>query len=254
MKNFSPEISIIIPLFNRKELIKETLESLLPQTFQNWECIIVDDHSADNGIAIVKEFSKADSRFRWYLRPEKLKKGANSCRNYGLEMARGKFIYWLDSDDIAHPELLEKSMKYIEEYKFDYCRFSREIFFGNFKNQFDKVENNENPEILKFSPILLENMLTNKLEFNTCNVLWRKASLKNEKFNEEIVYADEWEFYSRLLIKKLKGVSIHQTLIYGRKHTLSTTFEFRNKDKVRRNSKIKAIHLVLQNLVFEVPL
>lgn len=248
MENYQPKVSIIIPVFNRDNLILESLESIFNQTYQNFECLIIDDHSTDNTFEVIADFIQGKLRFTLYKRPNNRKKGANACRNYGLEKSNGEFVYWFDSDDIAHPRLLEKSLKCIEDYQVDYCRFSREIFFGSFKYHFKSLQKKEIPKILEFSPSLLEKMLTNKIEYNTCNVLWRKASLEREKFNEDIVYADEWEFYSRLLIKKLKGVSINRTLIYGRKHNLSTTYEFRNKNTIRRNSKIKAIKLVLQNI------
>lgn len=240
-------VSIIMPVFNRGNLIAESLDSIFQQQYKNWECIVVDDHSTDDTWNIVKGYVQKDERFRLYKRPESKNKGANSCRNYGLELAKGEYIHWFDSDDIAHPRCLMISKTELDKSGLSFCRFNREIFFGEFDYSFFE-DISEQYEISKIGRNNLEAMLKNELEFNTCNVLWKRESLKDEGFNENIVYADEWEFYSRLLAKGLEGVSIDKTLFFGRKHSESTTFEFLSADTVRRDSKIKASLLVIKNL------
>jgi glycosyltransferase involved in cell wall biosynthesis len=101
------EISIIIPTYNRSHLIGKTLESILAQTFQNWKCIVVDDNSTDNTNEVMKDYCEKDQRIRFIKRPSNLKKGANSCRNYGFEKSSSPFIKWFDSDDIMYPNHLE---------------------------------------------------------------------------------------------------------------------------------------------------
>ena len=88
----------------------------------------------------------------------------------------------------------------------------------------------------------------NEISLNTCNVIWRRSSIEEQRFNETIVYADEWEFYSRLIANGLEGKQISQTLLYARKHSDSTTYEFSTKDEKRTSSKKKAIVLVASNL------
>lgn len=244
--NNIPEVSIIMPTFNRANLIAESLNSILGQSFVNWECIIVDDHSEDSTIDVIKEYLIKDKRFKLFIRSNNKKKGANSCRNYGLEKATGEFIHWFDSDDIAHPEFISIGINLIKEYKVDFCRFERSVFRGEFHYNF-KLEPGI-PDVMFVNSRYIEKMLKNELIFNTCNVIWRKSSLEEEKFNEDIVYADEWEYYSRLLSNGLKGVSIENELFYGRKHDLSTTYEYWNNDPLRRDSKIKAVKLVVNNL------
>jgi glycosyltransferase involved in cell wall biosynthesis len=82
-------VSIIIPLYNRENLILETLESIKVQTYSNFECIIVDDGSTDNGIKLVKNFLNDDNRFKLFERPSNVKKGGNSCRNIGFLKSSG---------------------------------------------------------------------------------------------------------------------------------------------------------------------
>ena len=77
-----PLVSIIIPTYNRAHLIAETLDSIIAQTYTNWECIVVDDGSTDPTDELMETYCKKDSRFQYYHRPKNRPKGANACRNY----------------------------------------------------------------------------------------------------------------------------------------------------------------------------
>jgi glycosyltransferase involved in cell wall biosynthesis len=96
----NPLISIIIPTYNRAQVISKTLESIIAQTFTDWECIIVDDGSTDNTEEVIDNYIKKDSRFRYFKRPQDRIKGPNSCRNFGFELSKGSWINWFDSDDL----------------------------------------------------------------------------------------------------------------------------------------------------------
>jgi GalNAc5-diNAcBac-PP-undecaprenol beta-1,3-glucosyltransferase len=244
--SFVPLISIIIPTYNRARYLPATLASIQSQTFEQWECLIIDDGSDDNTLNVIKPFLK-DARFKYFKRPKNKPKGANSCRNFGLQKSICQFIHWMDSDDILHPQGYEISMKYFNAEYFDFFSFKRTLFYSesdlNFKSitntidSFQEIDSND-----------LEDILKNQLSLNTCNVIWKKTSLGKETFNESIVYADEWEYYSRLLTKSLKGKQVTETLLYARKHPDSTTYEFSKKDEKRISSKKKAIILVASNL------
>ena len=110
MKN-EPLVSVIIPTYNRAHLIGETLDSVLAQTYQNWECIIVDDGSTDNSDEVIGEYVNKDSRFKYYHRPEEHLPGGNGARNYGFKMSQGKYIQWFDSDDLMVAEKLELKVR-----------------------------------------------------------------------------------------------------------------------------------------------
>jgi len=111
----NPLVSIIIPTYNRAHLIGETLDSVLAQTYQNWECIIVDDGSSDNTDEVVGAYVKKDSRFKYYHRPDEHLIGANGARNYGIIKSQGDFLNFLDSDDYLHPFTLEDKLKFSKE-------------------------------------------------------------------------------------------------------------------------------------------
>jgi glycosyltransferase involved in cell wall biosynthesis len=105
------KISVIIPLYNKEREIKRTLDSVLSQTFQNFEIIIVDDHSSDGGPAIVK--SNPDPRISLI---EQEHRGVSYTRNHGVDLATSDFIAFLDADDEWMPNHLETIMRLIEKY------------------------------------------------------------------------------------------------------------------------------------------
>ena len=110
-------ISIIIPVYNRAELIGETLDSVISQTYTNWECIIVDDGSTDHTENVVQAYAEKDSRIKFFKRPELRKKGASPSRNFGLEKAKGDYFQFLDSDDLLRNNKFEEQLKLLKRSK-----------------------------------------------------------------------------------------------------------------------------------------
>lgn len=114
----SPLVSIIIPTYNRACFIGETLDSVILQTYQKWECIVVDDGSSDYTYELMEFYCEKDSRIQYHNRPSNKPKGANACRNYGFKISKGEYINWLDSDDILFLNNLEAKLK-INSSKYD---------------------------------------------------------------------------------------------------------------------------------------
>ena len=105
-------ISIVIPTYNRAHQICEALDSILSQSYEQWECIIVDDLSEDNTYSVLQEYCKRDNRFI-YTENQRTK-GAQGARNTGIRIARGKWICLFDSDDIMYPQYLEEMLKAVD--------------------------------------------------------------------------------------------------------------------------------------------
>lgn len=99
------KISIVIPTYNRLYTLPRVLDSFAAQTFTDWECIVVDDHSTDDTKSLVMEYAHNDSRFRYVLNT--CAKGAQGARNTGIAQAQGEWIALFDSDDYAYPNFLE---------------------------------------------------------------------------------------------------------------------------------------------------
>lgn len=106
-----PLVSIITPVYNAERFLSDTIKSVQNQTYKNWEILLIDDCSKDNSAQIIKEFQKYDNRIKYI----KLKKnsGASASRNEGIRNAKGRFIAFVDSDDIWKPEKLEIQIKYM---------------------------------------------------------------------------------------------------------------------------------------------
>ncbi len=119
-------VSIIMPSYNTAKFISETIGSVLAQTYPNWELIIVDDCSTDNTDEVVKPYL-SDPRIS-YIKNDK-NSGAAVSRNRALREARGKWIAFLDSDDLWHPEKLEKQIEFMEKngYKFTYTDYKIQL-------------------------------------------------------------------------------------------------------------------------------
>ena len=242
----NPEISIIMATYNRGHFIKETLSSIINQSFQDWECIIIDDGSSDNTYEIIKTYVDSDKRFRYYKRGEDYKKGLPGCRNKGLDLANGNFIQFFDDDDIVHPDNLKTCFKVLSEGNSHFCRYHKEPFTGKWtKSEFPKIGelNNEDFELKD-----LPDMVTGKIPFASCTVLWDNKCFEGNRFNEDLMYGEEWECYARILSLGFSGTSIDQVLYYNRKHSNSNTGEFWNKDSYRVNSYKKAALLIIDNL------
>ena len=107
-------ISIVIPVYNIEKYLKECLDSLVNQTFKDFEVICVNDGSKDKSLDILNEYAKKDSRFIVVTQENG---GSGSARNNGLSRARGKYVQFLDGDDYFEPELLEKLYNLAEKYQ-----------------------------------------------------------------------------------------------------------------------------------------
>ena len=116
-------ISIIMPTFKCGRFIRDSINSVLAQTIKNWELIVVDDCSGDDTVSIVQDLIKADSRIQLYT--NSLNSGAAVSRNNALRHAKGRWIAFLDSDDLWEPTKLEEQIKFMEEkgYAFSYHEY-----------------------------------------------------------------------------------------------------------------------------------
>ncbi|WP_414698574.1 glycosyltransferase family 2 protein [Peptacetobacter sp. AB845] len=106
-------VSIVTPVYNAERFINETIDSVIAQTYDNWELILVDDCSSDNSAAIIDEYVKKDSRVKYIKNKEN--SGAAVSRNAGIEMAKGQYVAFVDSDDVWKPEKLEKQLAFMKK-------------------------------------------------------------------------------------------------------------------------------------------
>ena len=111
--NLSPKVSVIIPTYNRNKLVLDAIDSVLEQTFQNFEIIIVDDGSTDNTKTHIDSYQKKDTRIKYIFQENQ---GVSIARNTGLEAAQGEYIAFLDSDDRFLIDKLERQVFILENH------------------------------------------------------------------------------------------------------------------------------------------
>jgi glycosyltransferase involved in cell wall biosynthesis len=193
------KISIIIPLYNRAQLIEETLRSVINQTFTDWECIVVDDGSTDGSADVVRTMSKQDARIRLIER-NRLPKGAPTCRNIGLTYARGEHIIFLDSDDVMSPSCLSNRLEEIKKSPDkDFWVFQTVLF------NYQPGDWNIVPNLLsKPGRDDIERFLEVDYPWNICGPIIAKKFLdKNQiSFNESLACHQDIDFYIKALLSQ----------------------------------------------------
>lgn len=188
-------VSIITPNFNNEEYIKETAESVITQTYNNWEWLIIDDGSVDNSPGIIDEYLKRDKRIK-FLNRSRLPKGPSTCRNIGIECSNGEYIIFLDGDDLLADYCLEKRLELIQNTEYDFCVFPIGLFYikpGDKGKQFNKYFSSKECYLKSF------------IEFNpawqTMGPIWRKEFLlKIGGFDEELIRLTDPDIHTRALL------------------------------------------------------
>ena len=174
------KFSIIVPTYNREEYIIKCIDSILDQTYDNFEAIIIDDGSTDNTDNLVKKYH--DKRIKYF---KNTNHGIGYSRNFGLNKAKGDYIFFLDSDDYLDENMLENVLKEIKNH--DILIFNyKEIFESDnhiLLNSFDEFDNYtllDHPELI------------NKINLGPCNKVFSSKLFKNKenRFPEDIKYED----------------------------------------------------------------
>lgn len=232
-------VSIIIPTFNRAHFIGETLDSIISQTYQNWECIVVDDGSSDYTIELLDFYCEKDTRIKFYHRPDSLPKGANDCRNFGFLKSRGEYINWFDSDDVMLESFIESKVNSFQS-SVDFV-----ICSGYYTNE--KLEINSKME-MDLQCDLYKGLVMWNNHIITNSVLFRRSFLENKTlFLSKISRGQEAEFFSRLFFQipqETFRIIIEPLFLY-RHHEVATTYL--NQFYIKKN-KISESYIGIENL------
>ena len=226
-------VSIIIPVFNRAHCIEETIQSVQAQTYTHWECILVDDGSTDNSMAVISAFAKADSRIHLFKRPDTLPKGANACRNFGFEKSKGDYINWLDSDDLMSPNKLEAQMKRLSEAK------GEDLVSTCKWNKFVKETNGVLPRESHINRdfengIALLKAFDSRSSFFPCHsyLVARSIIISSGLWDVSLRINQDGEFFTRVLIHAQKVVHPEQGMVYYRVPQAGSVSQLNSKEKV----------------------
>lgn len=183
-------VSVVIPVYNVRAYLKACLESVLQQTYKNFETIMVDDGSTDGSADLCDEYAKRDSRFSVIHQKNS---GVASARNKALSMARGEFLLFIDSDDWIDPDYIESLVKAAEEYNVDFVKVP---LLRNARNFFDwSYYESLNKQIIEFTDLIDLSLLC-----SACGVLIRHKCIGKTIFNSEISYGEDTLFMVQSLL------------------------------------------------------
>lgn len=175
----SIKFSIVIPVYNVKEYLKKCLDSILNQTYQNFELIVVDDGSTDESKDICDEYVKKDDRIKVF---HKKNGGLSDARNYGVKHTDGDYLLFIDSDDYIEKLLLDKLNKCLLSSKVDIIRFGLNIVDENYQLKYESIE----IECIDEKPNnLIDKLISTKFLEPACFYCYNLDFFKKNKFKYE---------------------------------------------------------------------
>jgi glycosyltransferase involved in cell wall biosynthesis len=227
----SIEVSVIIPTYNYGRYIEETLNSLLNQTFEAWECIVIDNGSTDNTSNIIKQYSARDSRIKYFFIRHST---TSEARNTGLNKAQGRYIQFLDSDDLLSPEKLKCHADFLSVNPEIDLVYSDSVYFDDIdkdRKHLRKTRNANSPnEQLYFSGKSWEllPLINSHNIWTICSPMFRKSILDfSGSFNPKLNWVEDWEFYFRIIAQniQIKHIDNEQSTCLIRVHQRSLSHQ-----------------------------
>lgn len=202
----NPLISIVVPCYNQAQYLDECLQSVLEQTYENWECIIVNDGSPDSTHEVAQEWLEKDTRFKYI---QKENGGLSSARNAGLDAAVGAYIQFLDCDDLIQNQKFEQKIKIFKDYgEVEVLISGYRYFLDNSTDLRIQGNNGFYPEVfidrLDSSTEVL-NLILRKNPFVVSAPLYKKDVFdKIGNFDEKFRSLEDWDFNLRAAIHEIK--------------------------------------------------
>lgn len=204
-------VSIIVPVYNTEKYIRQCLDSILNQTYQNFECLLINDGSSDNSADICREYVAKDTRFRYF---EKENGGVSSARNLGIECSGGAYITFIDSDDWVDSDYLEVLYSALIEEQADiavstYKKFNISDncwYFHSFQVKYDR-------KVFTNIELIDELVDLDSFDFSyrfVSGKLVNKTSLKKIRFNELTTLGEDMEFWFKLYLISARIVYVNR--------------------------------------------
>ena len=226
-------VSIIIPLYNAQAYVRRTLDSLLNQTYQNFEIIVVDDASTDGSYKAVSQIN--DARIRLFA--NEANRGIAYTRNKALSYARGSYIALMDDDDLSPPNRLEKELDYFQSHK------GIDIVTGHLVD-IDEEDRECSPVVYtRLNPKYLRarQLLSNSIPNGATMVRKEFILEKGIRYRENMQGAKDYRFWAECLVKGAKIGIIDQTLLYYRRHGSNASVLAMKNNNLARKEVIREI-------------
>ena len=231
----SPKVSVIIPVDNTENYVEKAVKSIMDQTLKNIEIIIINDGSTDNSLSVIQKLAYEDDRIQVY---SKENQGPSTTRNQGISIAKGKYLYFMDSDDYLEPETLESCFFKCEKNALDFIFFDADIL--NKEANFDIHINYQrkdctNPDIL-YDGVQLFTLLVENSKYSPSPCL----NLINTKFLNEInlrflpgIIHEDQLFITLLYLQAKRIMCIHEDFFKRRLRCdsiMTSKFSLKNMD------------------------
>ncbi|MCK4293064.1 MAG: glycosyltransferase family 2 protein [Planctomycetes bacterium] len=216
MKNKNVSVSVITPAFNSAPFIKDTIESVRAQTYKNWEMIVVDDASKDSTCQIIEQWARKDERISLLRLSQN--KGPAESRNSGIKAAKGRYIAFLDSDDIWLPDKLSLQIKFMQKHKcaLSYTAYRKIDKDGNPISNTIKV-----PEIVTYKKLLSSN-------FIACLTAMYDSKILGKVYMPDILKRQDYCLWLKILKMGYEAYGLNECLSLYRVRSNSVS---RNKIK-----------------------
>ena len=228
------KVSIIVPCYNQAQYLPEALQSVLDQTYDNWECIIVNDGSPDNTIEVAQEWVKKDSRFIYLYKENG---GLSSARNAGIAIAEGEFILPLDADDRIGKDYTLLAMKTFQEdsdLKLVYCKAEK----------FGEESGSWNLPVFSLFELARQNMIF-------CSALYRKEDWSRvDGYDENMIFGlEDWEFWIAILKNGGEVKCLDEVEFYYRisENSMARTVNIKHKEFSEKYVSKKHLDFLISN-------
>ncbi len=204
----SPLVSVIIPVYNASAYIAETLQSCINQSYTAIEIIVVNDGSVDTSEEIIRSLADEDYRIHYFFQQNS---GSCFARNFGLQKARGEFVFFLDSDDLIDFSCIEKLINSIDSYDLVWCDAYRMDKEGEIIGMSDQ------------SPIIKADLIISWMENAPwCGTVLLRRDIINVQWNHKYDSVDEFDFFVRIAMQNMRFIHLPEKLFYYRNYDSAT--------------------------------
>ncbi|HKL07776.1 MAG TPA: glycosyltransferase family 2 protein [Bacteroidales bacterium] len=242
------KVTIITPTYNSEKFIANAINSVMNQSYINWEYLIIDDCSNDKTVLLVSEFVKKDNRIK--LIQQSVNQGAAVARNEGIKRADGKYIAFLDSDDYWHVDKLKIQIEAMEN---ENLNFTFTDYYIKYENKNDALRFNSPLKNVYYKDII-------KFNYIACSTVMFNQEALGKSYMPNIRNRQDWGLWINLVQKNKRAVNINKYLMYYtiRKDSISSNkfkmikYHWYIYKSYLKFNYVKALNYLIRNIIFHM--
>lgn len=221
-------VSVIIPVYNRQQYLEECVRSVLNQTYKNFEILLIDDGSEDDSPVICRALAQENSCIRFF---ESSHKGVSAARNIGLEASKGDFVFFIDSDDVIHPDLFGSLVTGLRETDAAIagtgCVFINEHNWDKVYKYIEKNRNNAQTKYLTFDEVMEDVFCVGETPLSLLGgVMMKRELVGDTKFCTDLFIGEDFYFIYENMIKQASVVYLDKKWYFARNHSGNSSWDF----------------------------